>query len=316
MKFSVTIPAFKAAYLQECIESIIAQTFDDFEIIVVNDNSPEDIDSILCKFDDKRLRYFKNEVGFGAEHVVENWNKCLEYAHGEYVICMGDDDRLGPNCLSDLFELIEKYPMLDVYYSRTELIDEHSQPYVVYDTRPERETVYEMIYNRWHGGSMLIGNYCYRADALRKRGGFYDLPFAWGSDAISAYQGGEKAGIANTRQVGFQYRTNRYSISRKVDNIAGKVRALTLQRKWFENFFSKVPDNEEDRKILCLLRSELDEHFQQMIARDIVYGISINPLKQTRFWLTNSSSYGLSHVFVLKCFCRGIFNFIKNKCQK
>lgn len=61
MKFSVTIPAFKAAYLQECIESIIAQTFDDFEIIVVNDNSPEDIDSILCKFDDKRLRYLETK---------------------------------------------------------------------------------------------------------------------------------------------------------------------------------------------------------------------------------------------------------------
>lgn len=84
IKFSVTVPAYKAQFLAECIDSILAQTYKNFELIIVNDASPQDLDSIVSKYDDPRIRYYKNKVGFGAEHVVGNWNKCLEYATGDY----------------------------------------------------------------------------------------------------------------------------------------------------------------------------------------------------------------------------------------
>lgn len=126
IRFSVTVPAYKAQYLGECIDSILAQTYKNFEVIIVNDHSPQDLDSIVEKYDDPRIRYYKNEVGFGAEHVVGNWDKCLEYAQGEYLICMGDDDKLLPTCLENYVVLINKYPTLDVYHARTEIIDENS----------------------------------------------------------------------------------------------------------------------------------------------------------------------------------------------
>lgn len=88
IKFSVTVPAYKAQFLAECIDSILAQTYKNFELIIVNDASPQDLDSIVSKYDDQRIRYYKNKVGFGAEHVVGNWNKCLEYATGDYVIVL------------------------------------------------------------------------------------------------------------------------------------------------------------------------------------------------------------------------------------
>lgn len=61
MKFSITIPAYKTAYLKECIESILAQTYTNFELIIVNDASPEDLTSIVHSFDDSRIRYYINE---------------------------------------------------------------------------------------------------------------------------------------------------------------------------------------------------------------------------------------------------------------
>ena len=167
--FSVTIPAYKRAFLKECIDSVLAQTYTDFELVIVNDHSPENLDEIVSGFQDARIRYYKNEVGFGAEHVVGNWNKCLEYAKGDFIICMGDDDRLEPNFLADLNELINKYPDLDVYYSRTEIINEKSEVVRMLEERPERESVYEMIQKRKGGRSMFIGDYCYRTSALRKK---------------------------------------------------------------------------------------------------------------------------------------------------
>ena len=156
MFFSVTIPAYKAKYFKECIDSILAQTYSDFELIIVNDASPEDLDSIVSSYSDSRIRYYINEKNCGAVNVVDNWNKCLEYAKGEYIICMGDDDRLLPNCLEEYVKLMEKYPGLGVYHAWTEIIDEKGEYKNMTDARPEYESVYSLIWHRWKGRSQYI----------------------------------------------------------------------------------------------------------------------------------------------------------------
>lgn len=305
MKFSIIIPAYKATFLGECIDSLLAQIYSDFEIIIVNDDSPEDIESIINFYSDKRIRYFRNEKNFGAENVVKNWNCGLEYVTGDYVICMGDDDKLCPNCLQDYSNLISEHPECDVYYSRTQIIDENSRITRTLGARPERESVYEMIWNRWNGRTMFIGDYLYKTDTLRKNGGFYFLPFAWGSDAISAYIAGQSNGIANTQNVGFMYRVNGKTISRNFNNIEGKVAALNLERSWFKKFFKIVPDNTKDNDIRINLINETKRHFNKMYADDIVYGISKKPLSQAKYWLAHAKENGLSHQFIFKCILRG-----------
>ena len=99
--FTIAIPAFKSSYLGECIESVLNQSYKDFELLIIDDCSPEDLKSIVLKYEDARIRYYRNEKGFGAVNVVGNWNKCLEYAKGDFIICMGDDDKLKPNFLAD-----------------------------------------------------------------------------------------------------------------------------------------------------------------------------------------------------------------------
>lgn len=95
MKFSITIPTYKSRYLKEAIESVVSQTYTDWELIIVDDCSPEDLPSIVQPFlTDSRIRFYRNEKNCGAVNVVDNWNICLGYCTGDYVICMGDDDRL------------------------------------------------------------------------------------------------------------------------------------------------------------------------------------------------------------------------------
>ncbi|HFZ0442388.1 TPA: glycosyltransferase family 2 protein, partial [Raoultella ornithinolytica] len=109
-KFTIGIPAYKASFLKECIDSILSQTFHDFELIIVNDASPENLDTIISSYNDKRIHYFKNEKNCGAENVIDNWNKCLSYANGDYFILMGDDDKLDVNYLSEFNKLISEHP--------------------------------------------------------------------------------------------------------------------------------------------------------------------------------------------------------------
>ena len=115
IRFSILVPAFKRQYLKECLDSIIGQTYQNFEIIVVDDASPYRLEEIVSLYSDNRIKYFRNEIGFGGYDVVKNWNKCLEYASGDYVLCMGDDDMLLPDCLSTYLDLIMKYTMHGPY---------------------------------------------------------------------------------------------------------------------------------------------------------------------------------------------------------
>ena len=210
---SITVPAYKTQYLAECIDSILAQTYSNFELVIVNDASPQNLDEIVGRYHDDRIRYFKNEKNCGALHVVDNWNKCLAYVKGDYVICMGDDDKLLPNCLEEYARLIEKYPQVDVLHGWTEIIDENSEIYDINSPRPEVESVYSLMYYRLAGRQQYIGDFIFKVSTLRKNGGFYFLPMAWGSDDISAYIAAKSFGVVNTQKPIFLYRRSRITLS-------------------------------------------------------------------------------------------------------
>lgn len=214
MKFSITIPAYKQKYLYEAIESCLAQTYKDFELIIVDDASPEDLKSVVDRFQDSRIRYYRNEKNCGALNVVDNWNICLSYAHGDYVICMGDDDRLLPNCLDEYSELIEKYPDLDIYHGMTEIIDENSKVTNIQEARPEREGMYSMISGRLRNSRLqYIGDWLFMRTSLEKINGYVNMPMAWGSDDLTAYTMAKNKGVANTQIPVFQYRISSLTIS-------------------------------------------------------------------------------------------------------
>lgn len=80
----------KESHLKEAVSSILNQTFADFEFLIVND-SPQntDLDKIINSFDDKRIRYFKNNQNLG---IAASRNRLLELAQGEYIAVMDHDD--------------------------------------------------------------------------------------------------------------------------------------------------------------------------------------------------------------------------------
>lgn len=214
MKFSITIPAYKQRYLYEAIESCLAQTYKDFELIIVDDASPEDLKSVVDRFQDSRIRYYRNEKNCGALHVVDNWNICLGYTKGDYVICMGDDDRLLPNSLEEYSKLIDKYPDLDIYHGMTEIIDENGNVTNMQEARPEREGMYSMISGRLRNSRLqYIGDWLFKRSALQQINGYVKMPMAWGSDDLTAYTIAKNKGVANTQIPVFQYRISSLTIS-------------------------------------------------------------------------------------------------------
>lgn len=308
MKFSITIPAYKQKYLYEAIESCMAQSYNDFELIIVDDASPEDLKSVVDRFQDDRIRYYRNEKNCGALNVVDNWNKCLSHATGDYVICMGDDDKLLSNALDEYAKLIEKYPNVDVFHGWTEVIDEHSDIINLLGTRPEWESVYSLMWQRWNGRQQFIGDFLFRTSTLRKNGGFYKQPLAWGSDDITAYINAKENGVANTQVPVFQYRQTSITLS-SISNGKIKLEALEKEKLWTERFLSHSSEKKElDRLLLDLLTQKINGRFEKRkidtITKDVKF--SNNILKRIVYWMKQYRSLNISSSQLIKAILKGI----------
>ncbi len=102
---SVCIPTYQgAAHLGHAIDSVLGQSLTDFELIVVDDQSPDDTAGILSRYQDPRLVYVRNAVNLGPEG---NWNRCLELAKGRYFKLLPHDDLLHPLCLERQVAILE-----------------------------------------------------------------------------------------------------------------------------------------------------------------------------------------------------------------
>lgn len=294
MKYTIGIPAYKAAFLKECITSILAQTCQDFELIIVNDASPEAIDVIVNEINSPKIKYYTNENNFGAEHVVDNWNKCLSYASGEYFILMGDDDKMCPDYLEEFSALIDKFPLCGVYHCRTLIIDEHSTPVQLTEPRPEFETVYDTILQRIEGKRLFfISDYVYRTSTLRENQGFYKLPLAWGSDDISCYIAATKNGIAHTNKPVFMYRRNAQTISTG-GNIYLKMDSTLAEEKWLSDFMKNEPENSTDKLLKQSIAREIKVYTQKKKIRTMYSSEELNALSLFLTWFNKRKEYGLS----------------------
>ena len=106
-KVSVLMPVYntKEEFLKESVESILNQTYQEFELIIVDDGSSNDVEAIIKKYNDSRIRFYKNEQNLG---VAKTRNKLLGLAQGEYCAWQDSDDIAYPERLEKQVEFLDK----------------------------------------------------------------------------------------------------------------------------------------------------------------------------------------------------------------
>lgn len=255
--FSILLPAYKTPFLRECIDSVLAQTYPHWELIIINDASPEPIDSIVSTYHDTRIHYHVNETNIGGKNLVTQWNLCLSKANGHYCICIGDDDRLLPHCLETYAALIEQMPDVEVLHGQTDIISEDGEWVCHTPIRPRWESAMSLLYHRTYDYKhQFIGDFCYQTQPLKQRGGFYSMPLAWASDDISAVEAAQKRGIANTSEVVFLYRINQHSITQQ-KYVLLKIKAVLLEARWKWRFLQSKQTDPQDEAYRIRLRKSL-----------------------------------------------------------
>lgn len=317
MKFSISIPAYKSQYLHEAIESVLHQSYHDWELVVVDDCSPENLKSIVTPYlYDCRVHYYRNNKNCGAVDVVDNWNICLNYCTGDYVICMGDDDRLLPCCLEEYRQLIERHPDLNVYHTRTEIIDEKGLVRDCQEGRPEWESVISLIWNRWAiRNKQYIGDFCYSLSYLKTVGGYYKQPLAWGSDDITAVLAAKKKGIANTKTFGFQYRENSLTISSSTSNAILKMQTTLSQYEWFSCFLKDVAQeglSSSDYQYINTIEKVKFDYYRKSLGKNCIDYMQGN-LSKLPLCYRILKPLHFPIAFFLRCYVSSIYHLLKRR---
>lgn len=126
-RVSVALPVRNGRkYLRACLESLLAQTFRDFELIICDNASTDETEAICREYAqrDPRIRYHRNPANIGP---AANFNRGYELARGEYLKWQAFDDILDPAYLENCVKLLDSDPTVSLAHTKTMIIDDQGQ---------------------------------------------------------------------------------------------------------------------------------------------------------------------------------------------
>lgn len=242
---SFVLPAYKSRFLNQAIDSILSQSYKNFELVVVDDASPENLEDLVSAYQGQPIRYYRNAQNIGGKSLVAQWNHCINYALGEYIVLAADDDVYHPQFLEQCLALAKKYPDVELIRSGVEQIDEEGRLIGMDGVLPAHCSKYQFLYYWITATSFTcIGNYLFKASSLVQKK-FIDFPFAYGADAASTIMMAEK-GVGNTAEMLFQFRLSSIHLSSSKKHLRPKLKANTMLYEWLMNLNYAKPDNRID----------------------------------------------------------------------
>jgi glycosyltransferase involved in cell wall biosynthesis len=124
-RVTVGIPTFnRAGLLREAIDSVLAQTFTDFRLIVSDNASDDDTREVVRSYDDGRIDYVRLDRNVGA---IENFNRLIALVETEFLVLLPDDDLLYPGHLAAAVDLLEHHPSAGLAHCAFHMIDARSR---------------------------------------------------------------------------------------------------------------------------------------------------------------------------------------------
>lgn len=156
-KVSICIPTYNGAgYISGALDSVFQQKYQDFEVIIVDNCSADQTEALVAELSSQseKIRFFRNEQNIG---LAGNFNKCLEYARGEYIKYLCVDDLLLPDCLERMVAGLDAHPTVSLVCGGRLSINESDQPFGLrrYSSRQEIIPGYKVISRCLFGGSFI-----------------------------------------------------------------------------------------------------------------------------------------------------------------
>lgn len=289
-------------YLKESLDSIFAQTIQDFELIIVDDCSTDRTVEIIENYHDDRIRLICNSENRG---LTRNLNTALEYVQGTYIARMDGDDKSRPERFEKQIAYLEQHPELMLISCRTHMFGEEDLISQIQGTPKQLQAMMLIRPVLAHPGFMM------RRELIVQEGFRYDESYRSAQDYNFAARVARKFGIGVTPDILLDYRVHKKQVSSKKGgeqaNNAARVRDMQIswlevslgesQRKALETWAKELKDaTEEDyrqaAKLIPLFlqqngkmkiysQKELEEECKKLLYQWMIRSKSLKAIVQT-----------------------------------
>ena len=259
---SILMPVYKTApYLREAMDSMLSQTFTDFELIVLDDCSPDDAAAIMDTYSDPRIVRYKGEKNAGLSNVL---NVGIGLARGKYIARMDSDDISLPNRLQVQVDYLETHPEIDLVSVGMRLFGAKEEVWIR-ELNPEKVKINALFHSPILHASSVWRNDSFENQGLRFRqervpAEDYDL---WTRALVKGLK------LVNLPDVLYKYRMHPSQATVQADKTSAKSREVQQEylrlalpslsqknreafpEKLCSVFFANLKDGFFDRKLLA-----------------------------------------------------------------
>jgi len=270
---SVVMPVYNAnSYLHEALESVLQQSFTDFEIIVVDDGSTDTSVEIVKSYHDWRIKFIANTHDF-----ISSLNKGLNMAKGKYIARMDADDVMLPHRLETQFQFMETYTNIDICGSYAECFG-MSKRLMQYATEHDQIISLMLLTNPLIHPSVMIRRSIFENDTTLRYP--YGYPCAedyklWTVLACKGFR------FANIPEVLLHYRHSSSQVTERKFNIMRQT-SLKIQKEYADWVVKHIVDKNRRysdfiEQLVCLSNDKLIS-FKSLIH--IIYHVFSNVMNE------------------------------------
>lgn len=301
---TIAIPAYKTRFLRQAIQSAINQTYKNVEIVIVNDASPEDVGEIVSSFEDKRIRYYVNDNNIGGLDPAYNWNKCLEYANGDFFSLLCDDDVYEDFFIDEMIGLWRKHPEVSVFRSRVKMVDSDNNIIDLYPSSPSWESAMDYLWAKVSRNRIqTISEFMMKTSVMKEFGGYMNTPKAWCADEISILTFAKKGGIAHSNRLAVSFRMSGDNISSsKGKYVIDKIKAQIIYSDWIRDFMKDEPS---------WFKKSIENHRNFSLSACIPEYLANASIKDILFLLSHQKEYSFPLYFYGKAIIIRISHMLK-----
>jgi glycosyltransferase involved in cell wall biosynthesis len=233
---SILMPVYNAEkHLAEAIESILNQSFTDFEFLIINDGSTDRSEDIILSFSDPRIRYIKNESNL---KLIKTLNKGIQLCTGKYIVRMDADDISHPERIQKQVEFMESNPEIGICGSWFETFGNVENKVVKYKESHD-EIMTRMLYQcHFCHPSIII-----RSEIFEDSEMYFDENYPHAEDYDFYLKASKKWKFHNLQEVLLKYRIHGESVSNKNRSIQIE-NSLKIKKRFFSEL-NTIASNEE-----------------------------------------------------------------------
>lgn len=240
---AIVIPAYKATFLAAALDSIVAQTCQDFTLYIGDDCSPNNLGEIVDSYRDRiNLVYHRFDTNLGGKDLVAQWERCIDMSQGEeWIWLFSDDDVMEKNCVEEFYKTLQlTNESYDLYHFNVKVINDDNQIIRYPMAYPQNLNSYSYYKGKLQGRyiSLVVEN-IFSRKVYEKYSGFKKFDLAWGSDTATWVLYSERKGFYTIDNAYVLWRCGSQNISPNTTSPIAerKVKALVAFFNWSYQYF-------------------------------------------------------------------------------